>query len=73
MRAFKLCALRVRDLDLQSRRCTVLGKVNKRRTVYFGSKTRRALWNYLREQPRDSDDFVFSTHRGKNHQEPPTP
>ena len=69
MRASELCSLKFRDFDLQGRQCTVLGKGNKRRTVYFGSKARKALWNYLKEQPRDLDDAVFMADRGKNHQE----
>lgn len=72
MRASELCSLKMRDLDLQGRCCTVVGKGNKRRLVYFGRKTRKAVWNYLKEQPRDADDPVFLADRGKNHQEPLT-
>lgn len=72
MRASELCSLKVRDFDLQGCRCTVLGKGNKRRTVYFGRKVRKALWNYLQEQPRENDDPIFLSDRGKNHQEPLT-
>jgi site-specific recombinase XerD len=58
-RASELCALRMRDLDLAGRRCTVLGKGNKRRTLYLNPATVRALWAYLREEPHGEDDPLF--------------
>jgi site-specific recombinase XerD len=42
-RASEVCGLRVRDLDLNSMRCTVRGKGNKDRALCFGVTTRKAL------------------------------
>jgi site-specific recombinase XerD len=69
LRASELCSLRYGDLDLHGRRCTVLGKGNKKRTIYFGRITRKALFNYLKEQPRETYDPVFLADRGRNQQE----
>lgn len=65
LRASELCSLRLRDMDLQGHRCTVLGKGNKRRTVPFGGTATKALWQYLREDPRDDDDPVFFSERSR--------
>ncbi len=64
LRASELCALRMSDLDMDGRRATVLGKGNKHRVVFFGRTTFKALWQYLREQRRESDDPVFISDRG---------
>lgn len=63
-RASEACGLRVRDLDLTGRRCTVLGKGNKHRTLYFGGATTKALWNHLRHEPREPDDPLFRSDSG---------
>lgn len=60
------------DLDLQQKRCTVLGKGNKRRAIFFGRTTARALWQYLREQSHEENDFVFVSDRGGGAGEPLT-
>ncbi|MEN6415838.1 MAG: tyrosine-type recombinase/integrase [Armatimonadota bacterium] len=64
VRASELCNLRVHDLDMQGRRCRVLGKGNKHRSVYFGKVAAKALWQYLREEPRDDDSWLFLSDRG---------
>ncbi|HEX5324856.1 MAG TPA: tyrosine-type recombinase/integrase [Capsulimonadaceae bacterium] len=64
MRASELCTLRFTDLDMQTKRCTVLGKGNKHRSVYFGRTTAKALWQYLRLEDRDSIDPLFLSDRG---------
>jgi integrase/recombinase XerC len=64
IRASELCALSVDDLDLSGRRCTVLGKGNKHRALYFGRRTAKALWQYLRESPREGDEPLFVSDRG---------
>jgi len=46
LRASELCSLRIKDIDLQEKRCRCLGKGNKYRTVPFGmavKKTRAIL------------------------------
>lgn len=48
-RASELIAIALGDLDLTNRSCTVLGKGNKYRTVYFGNRTADALQEYLFE------------------------
>jgi site-specific recombinase XerD len=78
MRASELCNLRLRDVDLNTRSCTVLGKGNKRRQVFFGRDTVRAFWQYLserfetREQAQAADEYVFLSDRGALTGEPMT-
>ncbi len=64
LRASELCALRMKDVDLSGRRCTVLGKGNKHRSVPFGGTATKALWQYLREDPHDPEDPLFFSKRG---------
>jgi len=65
MRVSELTNLRVRDIDLHERRCTVLGKGNKRRTVYFGKDTTKALFGYLRDERPEPGDPLFRSDRGR--------
>jgi integrase/recombinase XerD len=64
VRATELCGLRMKSLDIDNRRCTVLGKGNFQRTVYFGRTTAKALWQYIREDGRDPDQSIFVGDRG---------
>jgi integrase/recombinase XerC/integrase/recombinase XerD len=64
VRASELCELRIHDLDMQGRRCRVLGKGNKHRSVFFGKTTTKALWQYLREELREEDGWLFLSERG---------
>ncbi|NLN77124.1 MAG: tyrosine-type recombinase/integrase [Armatimonadetes bacterium] len=64
VRASELCNLRIPDLDMPGRRCRVLGKGNKYRSVFFGKTTAKALWQYFREEARDDDSLVFLSDRG---------
>jgi integrase/recombinase XerC len=63
-RASEVCSLRVADVDLSQRKCTVLGKGNKRRQVYFGPTTARAILKYLAEVPHNDDSPLFISLRG---------
>ncbi len=65
-RASECISLQLKDVDLQNRRCTVLGKGNKYRTVFFGRETSKALWIYIREVHRHSDEDapLFYSARG---------
>lgn len=71
-RASELVATRLEDIDLKSRCCQVLGKGNKYRDVYFGSKTAQALWQYLEKtgrlhtagQGRAENSSLFLSGRG---------
>lgn len=65
VRASELCGIRRKDVDFQGKRCTILGKGNKHRTVAFGGTTAKALWNYLKDDPRDEDDPLFISERGE--------
>jgi site-specific recombinase XerD len=64
-RASEVCGLRMSDLDLANRRCQVVGKGNKRRTLPFSAQTARALLRYLSQQERDPEDAVFLCERGE--------
>jgi len=64
IRASELCALRQSDLDMQERRISVVGKGNKRRAVYFGRDTARALFNHLRDEPKEPGAPLFRSERG---------
>lgn len=72
LRATELCNLKMNDLDVEVRRCYVLGKGNKHRSVFFGRNTAKALWQYLRAERREPDDFVFYGDRGRKAKEPLT-
>lgn len=63
-RVSEVCSLKIRDVDLQGRRCTVQGKGNKTRTICFGRNSTKALWTYLREEPRDPEEPLFIADRG---------
>lgn len=65
IRVSELCGLNLGDVDLAHRRCTVLGKGNKRRTVYFADVTRRAL-RRLSDEYHDPHD----AHRGQGDAQP---
>jgi site-specific recombinase XerD len=65
-RASELCGLRVKDVDLTGRRCRVRGKGDKDRVLPFGGVTTKALWAYLREEPRDEKAPLFLSDRGEN-------
>ncbi len=64
LRASELCNLKMNDLDVEVRRCYVLGKGNKHRSVFFGRTTAKALWQYLRAERREPDELVFYAERG---------
>jgi site-specific recombinase XerD len=61
MRVGELCRLIVTDVDRGAGSLTVVGKGNKRRTVYMGAAARRALWRYLETDRRDAagDEPLF--------------
>lgn len=73
LRAGELCALKVADIDLNARCVSTIGKGNKRRSVFFGKATAKALWNHLRSEVREPDDWVFLSDRGVRTGEPLKP
>jgi len=66
MRVSELCCLKMSDLDMSARKCTVLGKGNKLRAIFFGRQTAKALWNYLREEEREPGSPIFLSDRGSS-------
>lgn len=64
LRASEVCNLRMQDVDYEARRCKVLGKGNKHRSIYFGKNAAKALWQYIREEERDTSAPVFLSDRG---------
>ncbi|MCX6380977.1 MAG: tyrosine-type recombinase/integrase [Armatimonadetes bacterium] len=66
LRASELCSLRFCDLDMQTRQFSVEGKGGKRRAVPFGKTTAKALWVYLKDEQRESDDPVFYSAKGEH-------
>lgn len=73
VRADELCRLTRADLDLNERRITVLGKGNKKRSVYFGKQTTKALWAYLRDAGLEAAAPLFASERGGRKAEHMTP
>lgn len=67
LRASELCALTVRDYQQSHGRLTVQhGKGDKRRTVYLGAASQRALWRYLSTRPEATLDApLFATRTAK--------
>jgi len=58
----ELCGLRVDDIDLGSNHIRILGGKNKRdRIVNISPECTRTLIDYLRQYPRQRNDFLFST------------
>lgn len=64
MRASELCGLREQDVDYNARRCRVLGKGRKERTLPLGRRTTRALWNYQNSHPAEPDRRLFTGEQG---------
>ena len=74
--ASEICALKMKDVDLETRRVSLIGKGGKARTVPFGRDAMKALWQYLREDKRDEvrapNDPVFISDRGTHAAKPMT-
>jgi site-specific recombinase XerD len=73
LRASECCNLKIGDIDLNARCVTVVGKGNKRRSVFFGRETAKAFWLHLRVENRDVDDWCFLSDRGVRTGEPLKP
>jgi integrase/recombinase XerC len=65
MRVSELCGLCMDHVDMTGRKARVMGKGGKERTVPFGRKTCRALWQYLREHEREDDSPIFLAEAGR--------
>ena len=66
IRASELCGLRHQDLDLNERRITVVGKGDKRRTIYFGQQTTKALWTHLGGKEVQPNAPLFPSERAQD-------
>jgi integrase/recombinase XerD len=62
IRASELCGIRVGDIDEKDQSINILGKGNKRRLVYFGAKTGRALWKHLDDMGAAFGETAISEH-----------
>ena len=51
-------------MDLGEKRISVVGKGNKRRSIYFGKAATKALWSYLRDSEAEDSDPLFPSERG---------
>lgn len=47
LRADELCKTKIGDIDMGGNKINVLGKGKKKRLVYFGKRTSKAIWKYL--------------------------
>lgn len=66
IRASELCSLRIRDLDLEAGKLLVAcGKGGRSRVAPMGNRPRKALWDYLKTNPRSAAEYVFETSRGE--------
>lgn len=66
IRASELCALRFRDLDMQTKRVSIEGKGGKRRLVPFARTATKALWNYLKQDGgREDNEPLFVSAQGE--------
>jgi len=63
LRRAEMASLKLRDLHLDARRVTVIGKGNKVGVVPFCSKTAKAIWFYLVERERKARAFVSQSPR----------
>jgi site-specific recombinase XerD len=54
-RASELISIRIQDLDVASGSCRVIGKGNKQRNLYFGSRTAAALKAYINSRTDVAD------------------
>jgi len=55
VRIGELVGLNIKDIDFEKRQCVVLGKGNKQRIVYFSTRAKIRLLDYLKERKDDSD------------------
>lgn len=64
IRASECCNLKLKDIDLNARCVSILGKGEKRRTVFFGKATAKAVWQFVRSEERELEDWLFICDRG---------
>jgi site-specific recombinase XerD len=71
IRLAELAGLKYQDIDHMVRSCIVEGKGGKKRKVYYGRHTAKALWNYLKHTSdiRIPESPLFYCTRGTGHKE----
>ncbi len=64
-RASEVCSLTPQDFDTSLQRCKVTGKGMRDRYLPIGSRTKMALWTYLRNRPQPkAGNYLFLTTHG---------
>lgn len=63
LRVAEMCSIRVGDMDLARRRVSVIGKLDKKREVYFSGDTAKIIRVYLNSFPREADEILFYSER----------
>ncbi|MBE5763966.1 MAG: integrase [Clostridiales bacterium] len=66
MRIGELVKLNINNIDFENKECIVLGKGGKQRRVYFDSKTKLHLTNYLNSRIDDNPALFISLFRPFN-------
>lgn len=66
VRVGELVQIKKSDIDFDNRECIVLGKGNKQRKVYFDSKTKLHLVEYLSKRKGNSDFLFLSLNKPYN-------
>lgn len=61
IRASELCDLKASDVNLKGKRCVVLGKGNKKRTLYFGVYLVEALKDFYEFERDSSGVYLFES------------
>lgn len=67
MRCSELVAIRIGDIDMESKTIRIAGKGAKERMVLFGDKAKKKVEQYLaceRPHPHDSSEKLFLNHQG---------
>lgn len=65
LRVSEVCSLVLGDVDMDNWSLRVMGKGNKARTVYAGSRAcQKALSDYLRQREREDTDPLFQSEQG---------
>ncbi|MBV8172434.1 MAG: tyrosine-type recombinase/integrase [Candidatus Eremiobacteraeota bacterium] len=65
MRRAEIAALKISDVDLQTRTIRVMGKGRKQRLVVINRTTADAIRSYLGVRPRTPDESLFVGHSGR--------
>jgi site-specific recombinase XerD len=73
LRVSELCALRVGDVEPDTKEPRVVGKGGKTRTVYVSGPVRRVLWSYVEKERRlaANDEPLFLGRNGERGSRPP--